>query len=63
PGPNGEPAAPAGDGARSKPTPPAAEHPAPAPDVAENDGVANIPKPKPQPRKSGQRNRRHGRRR
>jgi SecD/SecF fusion protein len=38
--------------------------PAPAPDVAENDGMVNVPKPKPQPRKPGSsRSRRHGRRR
>ncbi|MDQ6804318.1 MAG: protein translocase subunit SecF, partial [Actinomycetota bacterium] len=63
PEPNGEPARPALDGAPSGPAPTADEHPAPAPDVAENEGMANIPKPKPQPRKSSQRNRRHGRRR
>jgi len=45
------------------PAGPAAEHPAPAPDIAENDGMANIPKPKPAPRKPGARNRRHGRKR
>jgi SecD/SecF fusion protein len=46
------------------PAPPAPAAPAaPAPDIAENDGMANIPKPAPQPRKSGPRNRRHGRRR
>jgi SecD/SecF fusion protein len=44
-----------------EPAPPTSERPGPAPDIAENDGVANIPKPKPQPRKSGPRNRRHGR--
>jgi hypothetical protein len=38
--------------------------PAPAPDIAENDGMVNVPKPTPQPRKStSARNRRHGRRR
>jgi SecD/SecF fusion protein len=51
------------DPAPTDPAPSAAGPPAPAPDVAENDGVANIPKPKPQPRKSAARNRRHGRRR
>jgi SecD/SecF fusion protein len=60
-----EPSPDADDSARSgaEPAPPASEQPAPAPDIAENDGMASIPKPKPQPRKSGPRNRRHGRRR
>ena len=61
--PSRDPSRQAGDAARSEPVPPAAEHPAPAPDIAENEGMANIPKPKPRPRKSGPRNRRHGRRR
>ncbi|HWF74543.1 MAG TPA: hypothetical protein VG186_14430, partial [Solirubrobacteraceae bacterium] len=61
--PSAEPAHPTGGGAQAEPAPPAAERPAPAPDIAENDGVANIPKPKPQPRKPSTRNRRHGRRR
>jgi len=74
--PRGDPAAKpegggTGEGARSDgpsaapapPTPSPAERPAPAPDIAENDGVAEIPKPKPQARKPGARNRRHGRRR
>ena len=59
--PNRESPRPAGDGG----APPLApdEHPAPAPDIAENDGVAQIPKAKPPQRKPGSRNRRHGRRR
>jgi SecD/SecF fusion protein len=59
PAPGGEPTAPTETPAT------AAERPAPAPDIAENEGMANIPKPKPkpQPRKSAPRNRRHGRRR
>jgi SecD/SecF fusion protein len=56
-------ARPAREEPRSEPAPPASGPPAPAPDVAENEGMANLPKPKPQPRKSGTRNRRHGRRR
>jgi SecD/SecF fusion protein len=40
-----------------------AGHPAPAPDIAENDGVAPMPKSKPPQRKPGARGRRHGRRR
>jgi SecD/SecF fusion protein len=34
-----------------------------APDIAENEGVAQTPKPKPSPKSSRTRNRRHGRRR
>ncbi|HEY5317914.1 MAG TPA: protein translocase subunit SecF, partial [Solirubrobacteraceae bacterium] len=63
PAPSSEPTPEAPAGERSEPAPPASEQPAPAPDIAENEGMANIPKPKPQPRKSGARNRRHGRRR
>jgi SecD/SecF fusion protein len=72
PDPSRAPATPAADGAPSAPSTPSvpsesapspADRPAPAPDIAENEGMANIPKPKPQPRKSGPRNRRHGRRR
>jgi SecD/SecF fusion protein len=55
------PVAPAGDG-RTDATVPDPDRPvAPAPDVPENDGVAQVPKPKPAPRKSAPRNRRHGR--
>jgi len=49
--------------ARTEPAPPAAEHPAPAPDIAENDGISPVPKGKPPQRKPGARGRRHGRRR
>jgi SecD/SecF fusion protein len=44
-----------------QPTPDGGPH-TPAPDIAENEGVAPVPKPKPAA-KSRQRNRRHGRRR
>jgi len=54
-----EPTPPADAG--SEPAPPASKRPAPAPDVAENDGVAAIPKAKPPHRKTTARNRRHGR--
>jgi SecD/SecF fusion protein len=65
PEPSAAPERTADEGARGEPAPPAADQPvAPAPDIAENEGMADIPKPKPQPRKSGSsRNRRHGRRR
>jgi SecD/SecF fusion protein len=57
-----EPPRPAEGAAPTDLSPPAP--PAPAPDIAENEGMVNVPKPKPQPRKSSSaRNRRHGRRR
>jgi SecD/SecF fusion protein len=60
--PGGAPGAPeAPDSARSETAAPDAERPAPAPDIAENDGVAPVPKGKPPQRKPGARNRRHGR--
>jgi SecD/SecF fusion protein len=64
PGAGSEPAPPAAEHpapAAEHPAPAAAERPAPAPDIAENDGMAQIPKAKPPPRKPGARNRRHGR--
>ena len=58
-----QPAAkPAADPAVAADPPPApSAPPAPAPDIAENEGMAQMPKAKPAPRKSGSRNRRHGR--
>ncbi len=69
PPPAAKPAPPPG----AKPMPPAdpalspssedeGRYPAPAPDIAENEGVSPVPKPK-QPAKARSRNRRHGRRR
>jgi SecD/SecF fusion protein len=51
---------PAADGGQA-PAPDGA--PAPAPDIAENEGVAPVPKRKPSKSKSRSRSRRHGRRR
>ncbi len=66
---DGAPARPAGDGGPARPAADAApqpagddQAPAPAPDIAENEGVAPVPKAKGAS-KSKTRNRRHGRRR